>query len=57
MFSSPWCAFINTIGRDTDHLTSRLTNDNGSCVLQLQFDKTYRVSIQTNNHESVLFDL
>jgi hypothetical protein len=48
--------FINATGRGTDHLTSGLTDDNGSCVLQLQFDKTYRISIQTNNHESVLFD-
>jgi len=48
--------FINATGRDTDHLTSGLTDDNGSCVLQLQFDKTYRMSIQNSDHESVLFD-
>jgi hypothetical protein len=48
--------FINATGRDTDHLTSGTTDDNGSCILQLQFDKTYRVSIQDNGHESVLFD-
>lgn len=47
---------INATGRDTDHFTSGLTNDNGTCVLQLEYDKTYRVSIQAVDHESVLFD-
>ncbi len=47
---------INATGRDTDHLTSGITDDNGSCILQLQFDKTYRVSIQDSGHESALFD-
>jgi hypothetical protein len=47
---------INATGRDTDHSTSGLTDDNGKCVLQLEYDKTYRVSMQEQDHESVLFD-
>jgi hypothetical protein len=47
---------INATGRDTDHSTSGLTDDNGKCVLQLEYDKTYRVSMQEKDHESVLFD-
>ena len=47
---------LNATGRDTDHFTSGVTDDNGTCVLQLEYDKTYRVSIQAVDHESVLFD-
>lgn len=47
---------INASGRDTEHNTSGVTDDNGTCVLQLEYDKTYRVSIQDKNHETVLFD-
>jgi hypothetical protein len=49
-------SFINATGRDTDHSAFGVTNDKGVCVLQLQFDKTYRVSVQISNHESVLYD-
>jgi hypothetical protein len=49
-------SFVNATGRDTDHYTSNITNDKGVCVLQLQFDKTYRVSVQISDHESVLYD-
>lgn len=47
---------INATSRDTDHYTSGITDENGLCVLQLEFDKTYRISIQDAYHESVLFD-
>jgi hypothetical protein len=47
---------LNATGRDTDHFTSGVTDDNGTCNLQLEYDKTYRVSIQALDHESVLFD-
>jgi hypothetical protein len=33
-----------------------VTDDDGNCVLALEYDKTYRVSIQAGSHESVLFD-
>lgn len=47
---------LNATGRDTDHSASGVTDNNGKCVLQLQYDKTYRVSIQKKDFESVLFD-
>ncbi len=47
---------LNATGRDTDHSTSGITDDNGKCILQLEYDKTYRVSIQQKDFESVLFD-
>jgi hypothetical protein len=47
---------LNATGRDTDHFTSGVTDDDGKCVLQLEYDRTYRVSIQEADHESVLFD-
>jgi len=49
--------FINATGRDTDHNDSNITNDRGECNLHLQYGKVYRISIQTNNFESVLFDV
>jgi len=49
-------SFVNATGRDTDHNDFNVTNDRGECVLHLQFDKTYRVSVQIGDHESVLYD-
>jgi len=47
---------LNATGRDTDHSASGLTDDDGNCILQLEYDKTYRISILEVDHESVLFD-
>jgi hypothetical protein len=47
---------INASGRDTDHNASGVTDEEGQLILQLEFDKTYRVSVQEKDHESVLFD-
>jgi hypothetical protein len=47
---------LTAIGRDTEHSTSGITDDDGRCVLGLEYDKTYRVNIQQDNFESVLFD-
>jgi hypothetical protein len=49
-------SYVNATGRDTDHMDFNVTNDRGECVLHLQFDKTYRVSVQIGDHESVLYD-
>ena len=49
-------SFVNATGRDTDHNDFNVTNDKGECVLHLQFDKTYRVSVQIGDHDSVLYD-
>ena len=47
---------LNATVRNTDHFTSGVTDDNGNCVLQLEYDKTYRVSIQAVDYEFVLLD-
>jgi hypothetical protein len=47
---------LNATGRDTDHSASGISDENGTCILALEYDKTYRVSIQAADHESVLFD-
>jgi hypothetical protein len=47
---------LTATGRDTEHSTSGITDDDGRCVLGLEYDKTYRVSILQANFESVLFD-
>jgi len=49
-------SFVNATGRDTDHNDFNVTNDRGVCVLHLQYDKTYRVTIQVVDHESVMYD-
>jgi hypothetical protein len=48
---------INATGRDTDHSAKGITDNNGTCVLRLEYDKTYRISIEKADHESVLFDI
>jgi len=48
--------FIIANGRDTDHSASNITDQNGMCVLLLEYDKTYRLRIEQEDYESVLFD-
>jgi hypothetical protein len=48
--------FINATGRDTDHSASNVTDQNGMCILFLEYDKTYRLRIEQKDYESVLFD-
>ncbi len=48
---------LNATGRGADHSTARITDDEGKCGLQLQYDKTYQVRIQKNDYESALFDV
>lgn len=47
---------INATGKDTEHSASGLTDEDGKCVLQLEYGKTYQVNIEEIDHESVLFD-
>lgn len=48
--------FVNATRLDTDHTAFNVTDDKGVCMLQLQFDKIYRVSVQISDHESMLYD-
>lgn len=47
---------INATGRDTDHSASNVTDQNGMCILFLEYDKTYRLRIEQEEYESVVFD-
>jgi hypothetical protein len=47
---------VNVIGRDTDHYTSNVTDSMGSCVVYVQFDKTYRINISDSSHQSAMVD-
>lgn len=48
---------INATGLDTDHIFSNVTDDYGRCTIQVEYDKTYRISIEEKNFESVLYDM
>ncbi len=48
---------INASGLDTDHNDSNITDDRGYCTIQVEYSKTYRISIEENHFESVLFDV
>ena len=43
-------------GLDTDHSASNTTDDDGLCVLELEYDATYRVTIEVDAFQMVLFD-
>lgn len=43
-------------GLDTDHDVSGYTDDQGYCSLELEIDSTYRISIQNEDYQNVLFD-
>ena len=47
---------ITAFSRDSDHNDSNVTNDEGYLELQLHYDQVYRVSIQAEGFESVLYD-
>lgn len=41
---------------DTDHNDSGFTDDNGLCILELEYDATYRVTLEIEAFQMVLFD-
>ena len=43
-------------GLDTDHNDSGFTDDDGLCILELEYDATYRVTIEIEAFQMVLFD-
>ena len=43
-------------GLDTDHSASNTTDDDGLCVLELEYDATYRVTIEVDAFQMILFD-
>ncbi len=49
-------ATVSAVGRTTLHNTSGVTNDDGECVLHLEYDETYRIQIHADGFQTVLFD-
>jgi hypothetical protein len=47
---------IYTYGLDTDHNDSNITDENGFCILRLEYDQTYRVTIEVEEFEKILMD-
>jgi hypothetical protein len=43
-------------GLDTDHNDSGFTDDDGLCILELEYDATYRVTLEMEAFQMVLFD-
>jgi len=43
-------------GLDTDHNDSGFTDDDGLCILELEYDATYRVTLEIEAFQMVLFD-
>lgn len=63
IFEGEGCACVPIInasvfayGLDTDHNDSGLTDEDGLCILELEYDRTYRVKIEAENFQTVLFD-
>lgn len=47
---------VSAYGLDTDHSDSGITDENGLCILELEYDATYRVTIDDENFVKVTFD-
>jgi hypothetical protein len=47
---------IYTYGLDTDHNDSNITDENGFCILRLEYDQTYRVIIEVEEFEKIIMD-
>ena len=49
--------FINASGLTTDHNVRNITDTQGLCNLELEYDQTYRISIEHKDFTKVLMDL
>ena len=47
---------IYAYGLDTDHNDSGFTDEYGLCILELEYDHTYRVLIEDEEFQNILFD-
>ena len=49
-------ASITAWGLDVDHNASGITDDDGKCILQLEINYNYRVTIEAEGFQTVMFD-
>jgi len=47
---------VEAYGRDTDHFDTNFTDSEGFCILRLEYDATYQVTIEVENYHLVMFD-
>jgi hypothetical protein len=47
---------IYTYGLDTDHNDTNITDEDGFCILRLEYDQTYRVIIEVEEFEQIIMD-
>jgi hypothetical protein len=47
---------ISAYGRDTDHFDTNITDIYGFCVLELEYDATYRVTVEIEEFQKVIYD-
>jgi len=47
---------VEAYGRDTDHFDTNITDIDGFCILELEYDATYRVTIEVEGYHLVMFD-
>ena len=49
-------AVVEAYGIDTSHFDTNITDINGSCILELEYDATYLVSIEVEGYNLVMYD-
>jgi len=49
-------AAVEAYGLDTDHFDTNITDIYGSCILRLEYDATYRVTIEVEDYYLVMYD-
>jgi hypothetical protein len=49
--------YIFAEGITTDHYTSNYTDEDGLCVLEIEFDETYQIIIDIDPFQKIIFDV
>ena len=47
---------VAAYGRDTDHFDTNITDFNGFCILELEYDATYRVTVEIEDFQLIMYD-
>jgi len=47
---------VSAYGRDTDHFDTNITDSYGFCILELEYDATYRVTVEIEEFQKVIYD-
>ncbi len=47
---------VEAYGIDTDHFDTNITDIYGACILELEYDATYRVTVEVEGYHLVMYD-